>query len=103
MKRFLLSIIRLYWAISPMHKRRPCVFEENCSNYVYRVTNEKGFFKGMVALNTRFHQCRAGYKLFKYEKNNSFELCLKDGSIITNEEISRTLLPPFNYNYIIKK
>jgi len=103
MKIILLGIIRLYWTIFPIHKRRPCVFEESCSNYVYRTTNEKGFFKGLFALKERFHQCRSGYKLFKDEKNNSFELCLKDGNIIKDEKISRTLLPPFNYNYIVKK
>jgi putative component of membrane protein insertase Oxa1/YidC/SpoIIIJ protein YidD len=103
MKIILLSIIRLYWTFVPKHKRRPCVFEESCSNYIYRVTNEKGFFSGLSALKKRFHQCRPGYTIYKDEQNNSFELCLKDGSIIANEKISRTLLPPFNYYYTIKK
>lgn len=103
MKIILLGIIRLYWTIFPMHKRRPCVFQESCSNYIYSVTNEKGLLKGLQALKKRFHQCRPGYKLFQDEQNNSFELHLKDGSIITNEKISRTLLPPFNNNCTLKK
>ncbi|NQV52838.1 MAG: membrane protein insertion efficiency factor YidD [Flavobacteriales bacterium] len=103
MKLILLGTIRLYWTVFPKHKRRPCVFEDSCSNYIYRVTNEKGFFSGLSALKKRFYQCRPGYTIYKDEQNNSFELCLKDGSIITNEKISRTLLPPFNYNYNIKK
>ena len=103
MKFLLLNIIRLYWNFVPTHKRRACVFEESCSNYIHRVTTEKGFLKGMCALKKRFHQCRPGYELFKVEQNSTFELHLKDGSIITNEKISKTLLPPYNYNYILKK
>lgn len=103
MKIFLLSIIRFYWIIFPKNKRRPCVFEESCSNHVYRIANEKGFFKGIQAFIKRFYQCRPGYELFHDEQSGSFELYLKDGSIVANDNISKTLLPPINYNYIIKK
>ena len=99
MKILLLGIIHSYWLIFPKHKRKPCVFEVSCSKYIYRVTNEKGFFFAIYALRIRFNQCRPGYTLYKNEQNNSFELYLKDGSIVSNEKISKTLLPPFNYNY----
>lgn len=103
MKLILLGIIRLYWIIFPKYKRRSCVFKETCSNYVYRITIEKGFFNGLFALKKRIHQCRPGYTIYKDEKNDCFELYLKDGSIIRDDIISPNLLPPFNYSYIIKK
>jgi len=102
MSFLLKGLIKLYWKIIPLHKRRPCVFEETCSNYVYRTTNEQGFLKGLLALNKRFHQCRPGYKLLKDETNNCYILLLKDGSIIKDDKISRTLLPTLNDNNIIK-
>jgi uncharacterized protein len=93
MKFILLFAVRLYWTMIPVYSRKPCLFEESCSKYVYRITKENGFFSGLFVLKERFHQCRPGYKMFKNEKNNSFELHLKDGSIITHEKISPTLLP----------
>jgi len=102
MKFILLGIIQLYWGIIPKYKRRPCVFAENCSHYVYRITLKKGLYSGFLALRERFHKCRPGYTVFKDDQNNSFELCLKDGSIIRDDKISPTLLPPYNYNYKTK-
>lgn len=102
MKTFLIGAIRLYWAIVPKHKRRPCIFEETCSKYVYRITKDNGLIDGLTALKERFHQCRPGYKIYKDQHSGKFELCLKDGTIVSNDKISRALLPPFNYNYVVK-
>ncbi len=93
MSFLLKGLIKLYWKFIPLHKRRPCVFNETCSNYVYRTTKEQGFIKGLLAFNERIDQCRPGYKLIKDEKNNSYQLYLKDGSIIKDDNISPTLLP----------
>jgi len=103
MKLILLGIIHLYWSVFPKHKRSHCVFEESCSNHVFRITKEKGFFSGLLALNKRFHQCRPGYTIYKYEQSNTYELCLKNGSIVREDEIAPTLLPPYNCNYILIK
>lgn len=100
MKFIPLTIIQLYWATFPKHKRRNCLFEESCSKYVYRIISEKGVISGLFALKTRIHQCRPGYTVFKNEQNNTFELGLKDGRIIRDAKISPRLLPPYNYNYI---
>jgi len=102
MKVILIGIIHLYWIFFPKNKRRACLFNESCSHYTYRITKEKGLIHGMSALKKRYTQCRPGYTLYKDEQNNSYELQLKDGSIVSNEKIAQSLLPPFNFNYIIK-
>jgi len=102
MKFILLGIIKLYWKVIPEYKRRNCVFTESCSQYVYRITKEKGTISGLVALKQRFYKCRPGYILYFDRQNNSFELFLKNGSTIKEEEISSTLLPPYN-NYYVEK
>jgi len=103
MRFVLLAIIRVYWKIYPIHIRRTCLFKDNCSNYIFRVTEENGFYNGIKALKERYSLCRPGYKIYKNEINNSFELCFKNGSFISEDKISPKLLPPLNYNYIIKK
>jgi len=95
MKYFLLSTIRLYWIIFPANKRRPCIFAESCSKFVYRITVEEGVCKGLLALRKRYCQCRPGYIIHKDENSDSFELFLKDGSIVKEVEISQTLLLPY--------
>jgi putative component of membrane protein insertase Oxa1/YidC/SpoIIIJ protein YidD len=102
MKFLLLGMIQLYWKLIPKHKRRSCVFMESCSNFVYRKTRKDGFFSGLMSLKKRFSQCRPGYTLYKNDHNGRFELHLKDGSIVMEEQISPTMLPPYNYNYLIK-
>jgi len=102
MSYILILIIQLYWKLYPSSTRRKCLFEESCSKYVYRVTKENGFSKGISALIDRMHKCRPGYQLYKNLGDNSFELHLKNGSIIENENISKNLLPPISYNYKTK-
>lgn len=92
MKNLLLSIIKLYWAIIPKHKRRSCIFRETCSQFVYKQTAEYGFFEGLKALSLRHKKCRKGYSV--YTAANGFEMELADGSIINEEEISPSLLAP---------
>lgn len=74
-------------------KKRPCcIFKETCSHYVYRQTNDGGFFNGMSALKNRLKKCRKGYQL--YTSLNGFEIELADGSIIKEDEIAPRLLEP---------
>lgn len=101
MKYLLLSIIKSYWAIFPKHKRRHCIFSESCSNYVYRITMDKGFFLGLFALRKRYYQCRPGYTIYKDKQNNTFNLGLTNGKIVKGNIISPRLLPPINYKYTI--
>lgn len=91
MKYVLLILIRIYWITVPERNRRHCLFKESCSRFVYRITAAKGIKEGLLALNSRVHQCRPGYQLHKNEKQNSIELYLKDGTIIKEDEMSQNL------------
>ena len=97
MKYILLVSIQLYWKLIPQSKRKVCLFRQSCSNYIYRITNENGFIKGMTALRLRIIKCRPQYELYKVD--NTFILRLQDGSVINENEISQFLLPPYNYKY----
>jgi putative component of membrane protein insertase Oxa1/YidC/SpoIIIJ protein YidD len=86
----LLFLIRIYWISIPITKRRKCLFNESCSNHVYRITKEKGLIKGIVCLVRRIKQCKPGYKL---EINDNFiRLHLIDGSILNESEISEIIV-----------
>ena len=91
MKCLLGVAIRLYWVLIPASSRRRCIFEESCSRYVYRITYEKGGAAGWYALIERIRKCRPGYVVVK--NLDKYELHLKDGSIIPEEEMSNHLLP----------
>ncbi|HMT75650.1 MAG TPA: membrane protein insertion efficiency factor YidD [Chitinophagaceae bacterium] len=60
MKYVLLLLIRLYWIV-PRGMRRPCLFRNSCSRFVYRVARAKGFAAGVTALQRRRRRCRGGY------------------------------------------
>lgn len=71
--------IKLYWILIPKSKRRCCLFQESCSNYVYRITNEKGTLKGMKAFLFRYKFCRPGNQIIeikgrKFLATNKFQL-----------------------------
>lgn len=100
MKYVLLGIIKLYWIFFPKNKRKRCIFKESCSNYIYRIINDKGIVLGIFAFKKRYEECRPGYTIYKYTQNNTFELSLVNGRIIQTNKISKRLLPPINYNYI---
>lgn len=81
MKFFLLMVIRVYWLVTPVHARRSCLFKESCSRYVYRVTAQEGFLKGIRALYTRWKHCRSGYALYEDDAGTSWVL-FKDGTVV---------------------
>lgn len=90
MKNLLLIVIRLYWKLISKDKRRPCLFRETCSQYVYRQTCEHGFFEGFRAFSARYKKCRKGYKL--YTTSDGFEMELADGTTIKEGEISLQII-----------
>ena len=92
MKWALLIVIKLYWFVFPTNKRRTCLFKETCSHYVYRHTNEEGFYEGLKKLKMRLKQCKKGYQL--YSGLRGFEMELADGSILKEVDISPKLLEP---------
>ncbi|WP_299243783.1 membrane protein insertion efficiency factor YidD [uncultured Aquimarina sp.] len=72
MKNLLLVIIRSYWILIPMSKRKKCVFKKSCSHYVYDITKQKGLFQGIRALKFRFQHCRSGYHILEMNKTKLF-------------------------------
>jgi uncharacterized protein len=92
MKWILLILIKFYWRVFPEKRRRSCLFKETCSHYVYRHTDEGGFFKGVSALMQRVKKCRKGYYL--YSSLDGFEMQLADGSVIKEDEIAPGILEP---------
>lgn len=67
MRFFLLLLIQFYWMSIPKSKRRRCLFKKSCSHYVFDVTKDQGFFKGLKALSFRYKNCRPGYYILKEE------------------------------------
>ena len=93
MRHILLYAIRLYWQVWPESRRRCCLFRETCSRHVYRVTVESGFSAGLRALFRRFRACRSGYSVTTVV--TGVRICLADGTTITQEEASPSLLSPY--------
>ncbi len=61
MKYVLLFLIKLYQEFYPKKYRGKCLYKESCSNFVYRITNDKGLFAGIKALHFRFKNCKPNY------------------------------------------
>ncbi len=93
MRQLLLQPIRFYWHAWPHARRRCCVFRESCSRYVHRVTTERGLWAGLQALLQRFRGCRGGYTITATAVG--LGLRLADGTTITHEEASPTVLAPY--------
>lgn len=92
MRSIILILIHAYWFLIPESRRKGCVFHETCSKYVFRITNEHGTVAGLRAFANRFLQCRPGYLI--YQNGNRFEMRLKNGDIIQEQEIAQSLLLP---------
>jgi len=88
MRFVLITIINLYWKFIPESNRKSCLFAESCSRYVYRITNEKGFWHGLKALKSRYKKCRPGYDIVYNIQDGKIELHLVDGTILKDDEIS---------------
>ena len=91
MKFLLILILKTYWKVIPESNRKSCLFAESCSRYVYRITNDKGFWAGLKAFNTRYKKCRPGYKVGYNSQDGTVELHLVDGTILREDEISYEL------------
>ena len=92
MKIFILLIIRLYWILIPQSKRRKCIFKKSCSNYVFEITQNEGFIKGLKAFQFRYKKCRGNFSIFKNPINNEILMILPSQLIIDKEEIADRLI-----------
>ncbi|WP_367892735.1 membrane protein insertion efficiency factor YidD [Flavivirga aquimarina] len=68
MKYLLLIIIKLYWKYIPESKRRKCLFKTSCSNYVYKITKEKGLISGFRAMIFRINNCNSNHNIIEVDK-----------------------------------
>lgn len=92
MKYIILLVIRLYWCLKPKHSNPKCIFKKSCSHYVFEITKEQGFLKGLSALYFRYKNCRYGYEIFKNPVTNEMQMLLPNKVILNNKEIAERLL-----------
>ena len=92
MKRLLLFVIRLYWKLVPEGSRRPCLFRESCSRYVYRRASEQGLLSGLAAFRHRWQNCRGGYHVFEHPVSGAKKMVLPGGGVIGEDEMALRLL-----------
>ena len=92
MKYLILIAIKLYWILIPKSKRRECIFKHSCSNYVYDITTQKGFFNGIKAFNYRFKNCRSGFEIFKNPVSGKIQMILPNNDVLEEKDISKNLI-----------
>lgn len=89
MSYLILFSIQLYRKFIKPKYVRTCIFKESCSNFVERVTNEKGGLAGLRALWERLHHCRPGYTFYFKDSENQWQLISAGG-----KRYERSLLSP---------
>jgi putative component of membrane protein insertase Oxa1/YidC/SpoIIIJ protein YidD len=87
MKWFLVVCIRSYRRLPVRFKRR-CLFKENCSSFVERVTLESGMWAGLKALSSRASKCQPGYSAYYDLRIDDWRVCLRDGSIFRSAALA---------------
>jgi len=92
MKNLILIAIQLYWKLIPAQKRRRCIFRKSCSHYVFDITKQEGFLKGIKAFQFRYQNCRSGFELFKNPMANETQMILPSKVVVGSEEIAERLL-----------
>lgn len=97
MKYFILIMIQLYWKIIPASNRKKCIFKTSCSNYVYQITKNEGFIKGLKAFHFRYQNCRGNFEIFQNPINQKTQMLLPSNLIVDHEEIAERLI---NYNQL---
>lgn len=91
MKYVLLNIIRLYWFLIPIKKRRKCIFEKSCSNKVYDELKLNGLKIGIKELIFRVKNCQPEFDVFKDYRTGRKKMILKTGIIVDEDQISERL------------
>lgn len=91
MKFIFLIIIRIYWILIPITKRRHCIFEKSCSNIVYEETKVNGFMSGLKILVFRIKNCQSDFDIFTDTETGSMKMLLKTGVIVNEDQIAKRL------------
>jgi len=90
MKYILLILIKIYQSFVPKRLRSKCLYKESCSNYVFRLTKENGFFAGIGALKYRINNCNPQYFIVK--DKGDILLITAQNEIIEEEFISKNVM-----------
>lgn len=90
MRWLILKVIDSYWCMVSPTRRRDCLFQETCSQHVYRVTRQDGSLAGTAALIRRCRRCRNGYAVECDAKGRAV-LRLADGSLALVEDLSDSM------------
>lgn len=90
MKQFLLIIIKIYWLTIPKSSRRRCLFQESCSNHVYRIIKNEGLISGLKALRFRIRNCNSNYAIIKID--NKPVLISSSNKLFDESEINYSIL-----------
>ena len=88
-------VIKFYWLIFPEHKRRYCLFNISCSNYVYQQIENNGFCFGLMALKLRHKQCRGNYKVYYSTLKMDLVIELADGTIVERDLIKEEIIKKY--------
>ncbi|MGO4920176.1 membrane protein insertion efficiency factor YidD [Maribacter spongiicola] len=91
MKYLLILIIKTYWIIIPKNKRRKCIFNKSCSNYVYDETIAHGLIIGLKELNFRIKNCQPVFDIFRDDTTGKRKMILRTGIIVDEHEIAERL------------
>ena len=87
MQHLLIGMIHIYWRFIPLEKRRHCLFHETCSQFVYRITKEKGFMAGIKALQMRIKTCNPQHHLYQTDDGTEWVI-LADKSVWRREDLN---------------
>ena len=63
-----------------------------CSNYVYEITQRKGFNNGIRALKFRIKTCNPKFDIFTDFETGRKKMILSTGQIIDEEHIAKRLI-----------
>jgi putative component of membrane protein insertase Oxa1/YidC/SpoIIIJ protein YidD len=89
--KLIFVIIQLYYKFYPEDSRRVCLHYESCSKYVYRIANERGGIKAIIAYYSRYKSCNAKYKVCVTDDGNIF-IKTKNGLILKENQINPFVL-----------
>lgn len=88
MKSLLILLIKAYWIVVPVQKRRKCIFRQSCSKYVYEKAMNDGFISGLQAFRYRYHNCRSEAHLIENPITGKRQIILPNHQILDENEIS---------------
>jgi putative component of membrane protein insertase Oxa1/YidC/SpoIIIJ protein YidD len=94
MKWFLIAVIHFYRRLPSFFKRK-CLFKENCSSYVLRMTGESGFWVGVRTLRGRMLRCRPGYRISFDGTVKHWVVRFANGSVANRSELADFVLAPY--------